>query len=265
MRAHPAVRDDLSALLAAAPAEGSFAFVPGIDPHADSLLTWVPGQRTRGAIAPEGSGGQRMGLCFVLVSIPAPRDEWHEMEDGAAVLLTQGSWERFRRALEDGASIDLPMDVGASLSFAWIRDAYVSPIDGRVFGEGGDWATWLRGEPAPLEGVPEGERAGSLGRCSADLIVLSPGELLTSRVDVEDLAAYLKRVEAALRRDRDDEALAGLSLRIELAPAQRVTVRAGGPGVEDVEAVRATVGRITPVPDVKAEVLVELAFRAESA
>jgi hypothetical protein len=96
------------------------------------------------------------------------------------------------------------------------------------------------------------------------VILLTPGELLASRVGLEALAAYLKQAEAALRGDWDEEALAGLSLRIELRPGQLVTIQAAGPGVDDVDALCTTVGRISPVPEVTASVVVEIAFRAEN-
>jgi hypothetical protein len=258
LRLLPAEGDRLCAALGEVPDDAVVAIVPGLDAEADSLLTWVPGQKGLEAIGPDGSPGRRTGLCFVALARSAPRDEWKETEDGVALLLTAAGWARLRQALLDHAPLDLRMEDGRSLALSWTMGGYVSPIDGQVFGVGGDWSCYRRGEPTdggdalPAE-PPEPGPGGSM-----DVVLLTPTSLLVQRTTEADLGAYLQRVEAVIRRQIGRDPAVRLHVRIVLEPRQRVSVSTACEPRDLDERVSEAVGCLTPVPEVTGEVALEL-------
>jgi hypothetical protein len=115
-------RETLRTVLARATDRVVGFLVPGLDPDADSLMVWIPGDPVPTAIARGAFPGLRTGLCFVGLGFPADRDEWAQIEDGAVALLTAPSWSRLRHAVEQGEPTELPMSDGRTLAFECIPE-----------------------------------------------------------------------------------------------------------------------------------------------
>ena len=257
-REHPEERASLVASLARLPEATTFALIPRIDPEADSMFVWVPGQADRCAIAPEGSQGQRTGLCGVLVAFPAKEDNWVEHEDGAALWLTNETWSRLRDAIRDGAELELPMMGGKRLTLTWQRAAYTSPIDGEEFGAGADWSNYRGGAPVVGGSSIRPETCSGNRYATVRVTLLTSQSLLARRVSVANLAAYLKEVERSVNEEFSIARSGEIHLRITLTPGAAVDIKAATPGGEGRERLIEIVGAIDLAPHVEGEVKVEI-------
>jgi hypothetical protein len=122
LRLPPARAVMLRELLAQAPPNAAFGILCELDPSADALLVWQPGQRGPEAISPEGSRGARVGGCFVLFVGQQQADEGRVFEDGFALMVRDASNAAIRRALTSGTPLDLPATApGMSFAIAWDR------------------------------------------------------------------------------------------------------------------------------------------------
>lgn len=108
-----ALREPIGAL----PDDTALVVIVPIDPRADGLLVWRPGDREVTAIGPANSIGAKVSGNFIALVPNQPQDGSNPLEDGFAVRMTSESWARVRRAIASAEAIDLPATDG-SLPFS---------------------------------------------------------------------------------------------------------------------------------------------------
>jgi len=92
MRSTSKVALSADAMLAKLPPNIPIGLLANFDPEADGILVWQPGQRTPTAIVPNGSKGERIGGCFIIIVGASPTNEREPFEDGITMKLTNTSF-----------------------------------------------------------------------------------------------------------------------------------------------------------------------------
>ena len=87
--------------------DAGFALLTDLAPEADGCLVWEPGQTGPAAITPDGSTGQRLSGCFLLLAAGQNEDGVVGIEDGFGALLTRESWKAMREAIVDQKRLEI--------------------------------------------------------------------------------------------------------------------------------------------------------------
>lgn len=236
-----AARTPLLRALATLPADAAFALIPEVDPDADALFVWHAGEQTRGAIAPEGSTGQRIALCFLAFMRDRDADLGQRVEDGAVMSLTPGSWPRVLDALRTGGVLSFPGagdQLGLALAPAVERIA--SAVDGREMIAEGGWSTYRPQRPPPS--VPEGTWR------LRESVLLTPEGVLAQRVDGVALGRYADGIRSACQTrlgSRPRPAEVGLRVAVEPPGCARIVVACRG-DVSEADVREAIAGQVPP-------------------
>ncbi|HEY76862.1 MAG TPA: suppressor of fused domain protein [Thermoflexia bacterium] len=110
MRLRPMARRILHDALAKIPAEQALALLPELDREANACFAWVPEQNATALNVPPGSDLSRKGCCF-LAFVPGPQGDLSRlMEDGIALVVTEGTWARIREAMTAGRAATVPLE-----------------------------------------------------------------------------------------------------------------------------------------------------------
>jgi hypothetical protein len=102
-------------MLSKLPDDIPIALCANLDPEADGMLVWQPGQREPRAIVPPGSKGERMGGCFIIMLPENLTNENEVFEDGFISKLTNSSWQEVIEALRSGEPISVRGMAGSSV------------------------------------------------------------------------------------------------------------------------------------------------------
>ena len=160
------------------PEGGAAAVLTEIDPIANAAFVWEPGQRQIEVITGPGSDASRVAGSFLLFLPGLETNGGEAFEDGYAMRLTQPAWKRIRDALRAKAPVTLDAD-GKYLGFTleWIEQG---------------WETY-----APAAGAAQRKPAGPLE--TKQITLLAPQEEIGQRIQVQDLAAFVRSVETTMR------------------------------------------------------------------
>ncbi|MFO0561487.1 MAG: hypothetical protein U0269_25985 [Polyangiales bacterium] len=102
------------------PEDTALVVIVPIDPRADGLLVWRPGDRELTAIGPSDAVGAKVSGNFIALVPNQPEDGSNPLEDGFAVRMTNDSWARVRRALAAAEAIELAAgDDSLPFSLRW--------------------------------------------------------------------------------------------------------------------------------------------------
>ena len=155
----------------------------GLGGRGDSCMVWRPGQGEPAAIsAPGGTGARMAGNFLMLMTQANAADEFRMFEDGFALMLRPSTWTRVVAAIAAGEPLEVPL-ADTVFALEWASSAHVDPT-GLVFRTDGAWRNY----------DPEGEKGGG----DTQVVLLIPEDLLPRRIGIEPLAAYIKRLEAAV-------------------------------------------------------------------
>lgn len=114
------VGDALANKLAELPKKTAFALLTELAPDADGCAVWVPGQTEMTAITPEGSRGERICGCFLMIATGPAKDGAWWLEDGFAAFLKPGTWLAFREAVSQKQRLHIPAtDKNMPLCLEW--------------------------------------------------------------------------------------------------------------------------------------------------
>jgi hypothetical protein len=162
------------------------------DPRANACLVWCPGAHQPMATTPPGSNGSRKTGAFLAFLPEQERIDVRMVEDGFAVFLKNGHWEKIRGALLSGTDFIVPEagSPGAGISLRWTRPStYISPVTGDSYAAEG-WTTYEPGD-------------GSLSKelvavSSMRTVLLTEERDLQAYTTADDLAVYVVEVEKAV-------------------------------------------------------------------
>ncbi|MCE9572293.1 MAG: hypothetical protein K8W52_03990 [Deltaproteobacteria bacterium] len=183
----PGARALFKQIFAAKP-DGGFALLLPIADNADSCLVWEPGQHDAAAIVGPGSTGQRRAGNYVM--LVAGKDAYVSLiEDGFGLVFPPAAWAKVRAALEQGTPLTLR---DPSFTIEWLETDYTDPVTGAVEHAPGGFRTFVPKTPTPDTGPIIREQ----------IVLLTDNAEFASRVTAEDLAAFLERVDAAIRAER---------------------------------------------------------------
>ena len=111
----------IQAFLKALDHEAVVTLLTGFEAHVDGYFTWQPSQTSPAAITPPGSKGARLGGCFMSFVSQQAEDSGQVFEDGLIMMLTSGSWQKVRQALQQGQDIKVPATkTGFGFSLKWL-------------------------------------------------------------------------------------------------------------------------------------------------
>jgi hypothetical protein len=235
LRLSPAVRPFLTTHLASLAEDAPIAFLADLDPAADGLFVWQPGQSTAEAIAPAGSRGERVCCCFIVFAPIEGGGGGGTREDGATCLVTVEEWRALRRVLCEGGTTDvhvadgnLPLEI--SWDDGWVTYYPESPRPPRAPGQ----RAWLEGvQLLTAEPVLAANTTGlELGLCCQQLERAILPALSRSRLAKEFYVRFTFvpgtfKVDFAARGDLEIElreeihrAFMGIKLRVEEDPIE---------------------------------------------
>jgi hypothetical protein len=80
-------------------ADHPMALITDLDPAADALLAWSPGQKQPEAISMPGATGARVAGSFLLIAGGHDHDEGQLFEDGFSLLFTEATFRRVKEAI----------------------------------------------------------------------------------------------------------------------------------------------------------------------
>jgi hypothetical protein len=174
-------------------------------PSCDACLAWVPRERPPFAISPEGSQGERVAGCFLLMVPQQEADTVSVVEDGYALLLTTPLWEQLRAGLLAGEDFELSA-ASFSLLVNFVPDT--------------SWDVYRSAAPAPAKGPLQ----------VTSVVLLTGDAELRRNLDPEVLSGYISQVKRALESERvvSSEAFelrVQLTLHPEHAPEVTLAVR----------------------------------------
>jgi hypothetical protein len=108
-------------MLSKLPDDRPITLCANLDPEADGMLVWQPGQREPRAIVPPGSKGERMGGCFIIMLPENLTNENELFEDGFISKLTTSSWQDVIEALRSGQPISIRGKAGSPVfDLSWM-------------------------------------------------------------------------------------------------------------------------------------------------
>jgi hypothetical protein len=197
--------------LAELPPDAVIALLPSLDPEADGLLCWEPGQAAPLGITPPDSEGALLAGCFVVFVPAQPDDGGLMLEDGYAVKLTAASWQAVRDALINGRDLDLPARGAMALRVVWLDDAYVA-ADGQTLVAPRGWNVYRPAAPASGPDGSEHERVHLL-----EVRLLTAQAELVTRVAPRDVAVFCREIQQCAEHALE------LSHRGEATPADLQT------------------------------------------
>jgi hypothetical protein len=160
------------------------------DSDANACLVWRPGQTQSMAITPPNSDGSRKTGAFLAFVPEQSANEIRSIEDGFALLLTNGTWQRIRRSLFSGSDVVVaPTEkTGASISIKWGRaTAYTSPVTGGTY-VAEKWTTY---EP---QGSPSATKK-LIAVTSGSIVLMTAEQNIQAHTTVENLSGYLNAIE----------------------------------------------------------------------
>lgn len=177
------------------PTDAVLALLPGLDPDADALLYWEPGQREPFGIAPPHSEGLLIAGCFVMFLPAQPADGGVMLEDGFAMKLTSASWQALRHALMTGQDLELPARGGMALRLTWLDDAYIAP-DGQTLVAPRGWNVYRPAQPAG-----EVDEAGAHERVQlVEVRLITAQAEILARASARDLAVFCREIQQCAER-----------------------------------------------------------------
>ena len=173
------------------PANRPMALLTQVDTRANACVVWPTEGDQHFAISPPNSDGSRRTGNFLLFVPEQNTNEIKWYEDGLAILLTNGDWEKIREAFLSGADALIPLGKDdANLSLEWVKQEYTSPVTGEAYHAD----EWFKYEPRP--GTSPAPQRVSVS--TAKIVLLTGDRDLRVRTSAEDLAAYLKAMENAV-------------------------------------------------------------------
>jgi hypothetical protein len=129
MRSTPRVALTADQMLSNLPRNTPIGVLARLDPEADGMLVWQPGQRAPAAIVPNGSKGERLGGCFIIIVGESPTNESERFEDGFTMKLTNISFATAIEAIRFGRPVSIRGAAGLPVfELSWMR-AVAGDID----------------------------------------------------------------------------------------------------------------------------------------
>lgn len=235
-------RDALARTLAEAQPDAVPALTLELDPEADGLLVWTPGQPQRSATTPPGSRAERLSLCFLAFAPGQAQDYVSMREDGAVAVLTSTSWTRLLAAVSNAEPVTIdPTADGYALTIEPIPDVYVSRMDGRAYRGHGEWRAF---HPQPARP----EVSDGVFRLSTAALLTGPDKLPPFTA-IDSLTSYGDRIVRAIQEYFGVRpAGSTFVLRADVYPSGHVHLSAVG-DIDEYRLVRLL--RALPVPAVR--------------
>ncbi|APR82809.1 Hypothetical protein A7982_08158 [Minicystis rosea] len=203
-------------------AQIGMALYVDVDPEADALLLWEPGQMEAAGIAKPGATGARLAGGFLLLATGTEEDGAKPIEDGFGLLLTERTWAAVRAAIAEGRPIQVP-PTGSMLPFeiAWVEESYSNPFDGRTYA--GHFVKYqATGSAAAMAAAPNGivDLAG--------IRLLQPEAELAQRTSSTDLGNYIKQIapviESVVGKSAEGPRF-DIMVQFELSPGGKADVK----------------------------------------
>lgn len=194
---------DLKGVLEQVPEGQPFALALEVDPRADGCLVWEgPTQSTPSAIAPEGSSGSRVCGCFLaFVSTPEAEDGMKIVEDGFALTLTPANWALILEAIQETRPTRVESAGSPLFALEWVSDDY-----------------WNDSAPPKTSHDPLPSGVAKL----EETFLLTPEAQLSTRVNVEGLATYIRKIANAVEEhfsEHEHSPEGELLFKVEVAPS----------------------------------------------
>lgn len=90
----------------------AFCLLTQIFPGNDGCMTWLPHKESSQIVSAEGSTGETIAGCFLLLNKSAEYNGASMLEDGFATSLTTGTWQAIRSAMAAGQNSLIPGEKG---------------------------------------------------------------------------------------------------------------------------------------------------------
>lgn len=122
MRSTPRVALSADEMLSKLPPNTPIGLLANLDPEADGMLVWHPGQREPAAIVPPGSKGERLGGCFIIIVGEYWTNESELFEDGFTMKLTNTSFAEVIEAIRFGRPASIRGAAGLPVfELSWMK------------------------------------------------------------------------------------------------------------------------------------------------
>lgn len=172
------------------------AFVFSRFPSCDACLAWVPEEGFPFAIAGEGSKGERVAGCFLVMVPQQEEDSIVPLEDGYTLLLTTPSWEHLKAGLLSGEDFEI-----TASTFSLVVSFLPGP----------QWDVYRSAPPTPSQSPLQ----------ITSIVLLTGDEELKRNLDIKVLSDYIGEVKLILEAEPvQNSQLFELRIQITLHPEQ---------------------------------------------
>jgi hypothetical protein len=188
----PSSREQLQKILGQLPLTTPLALLTQPDHRANACLVWHFDAHQPVAIMRQGSNGLRKTGAFLAFLPEQAGIDVRTVEDGFAVFLKTGDWEKIREAFLSGTDFAVPNagSLHAGISLNWARPStYISPVTGESFVAEG-WTTY-----EPTNGAPNKELVTV---SSMRTVLLSDERAIQTYTTADDLSGYICEMEKAV-------------------------------------------------------------------
>jgi hypothetical protein len=191
LRIRPGAAESVRTTVAQARSDTPITLLVGPDPSAPACFSWHAGQKEVSAISKPGATGSHIGGNFIAF-VQSKQDEGgYSVEDGFGILLRLESWTRLLSALEHGEPWSIPpREDKMGFALVWtpeVEPDFVDPIESQF---PGGWKLFdTPGAEPPGRSKPVVVR---------DVALLTSEDVISGRIEVDALAAYLKELETVV-------------------------------------------------------------------
>lgn len=229
LRRLSSTRDQFASLLGQVPPDQVFTLLTEPDPVANACLVWNVGQSGLEAITPPNSNGSAKTGNFIMFVPDQQKNDFCELEDGIALLLTNSSAATIRAALQSGKDISVPISKELNLRIGSIEQDYHDPISGEVYHSESGWHEYL-----PQGGFKPKPSGPVLAQ--GTVLLTAQGDM-AKRITVEALVGYMKLIEKAVVDEFSPlpgQPSQELVIQCELHPEGWADIKMGSkPGISD--------------------------------